>query len=50
MSAPLDLSELTSFDKNTLKKAETNEQNALPDEDVLAEEKAQAGHTATAQA
>ena len=50
MSNPLDLSELTSFDKSVLKKSETNEQNSLPDKETLEEEKAQASHVVTAQA
>lgn len=37
-----DLSELVSFDKSTLKKADTQEKNSLPDKEVIEEEKAQA--------
>ena len=46
MSDKIDLSELASFDKNTLQKSETNEQNSLPDKEVMEEEKAQAGSPA----
>ena len=48
MSEKLDLSELASFDKNALQKSETNEQNSLPDKEVMEEEKAQAGRSVAA--
>ena len=46
MPNKIDFSEVASFDKSTLKKSETNEQNSLPDKEVMEEEKAQAGNSA----
>ena len=49
MSNRSDLSELAYFDKSKLQKSETNEQNSLPDKEVMEEEKAQAGNAVVAE-
>jgi hypothetical protein len=43
MPDKLDLSELMSFDKSALQKAQTDEKNSLPTQAVIEEEKRQGG-------